>query len=594
MSVARYVAVPVVVSALASCSVDAGVSVVEIDEASDTDQGLDPSTDTGPGGDGGEGGNGATTALDWQPCDGDANPLVVVPLECATLRVPLDHDEPDGDLIELAVARLPAGEPDRRIGSLVFNPGGPGGSGIEFLRSAAFVVPDDVALRFDLVGFDPRGVGDSAAVDCDVDWDDQVSLLDEDDDAGWDALVVEAEQFPDTCPDEALQLAPHVGTNNAARDLDLLRAALGDERLSYVGFSYGTRLGATYAELFPDRVRALVLDGGVLPEDELAVLDREQAAGFDRALRSFATACDADDDCPLGELGATLDVLADVQAEIDEVGSFTTDDPDRVLTAGELRLGVAAALYSTQLWPFLAHGLELASTEADGTLLQVLADQLAGRNPDGSYSNQNEASFFVNCADDPTRPPVEIVREQAEEAAGATRYFADLVRANTGCIGAPDPIDPLVVGPAEGAWPILVVGTTGDPATPYEWSVALAASLDSAVLYTVEGEGHTAYLSVDCVEDVVGDYLVDLELPDAGEGCSDEAVADVFLPAGETDIERVVAFFECLADEGVDVDDVTLGDVLADPTGATLFGDLDLTDPGTIEGFQVCFSVLEL
>ena len=214
-------------------------------------------------------------------------------------------------------------------------------------------------------------MGASTAVDCDIQIDDNIALLAEGDDEGWAALVDEAEGRPDSCPASALDLAPLVGTNNAARDLDEIREALGDDQLSYVGFSYGTRLGATYAELFPDRVRALVLDGGVKPTDDLAELDREQGTGFDTAFENFAAACEADDDCVLNELGPVIDTYQSLVADIAAAGSYTTDDPDRVLTPGELQLGVMAALYSKDAWPFLAEALHTASTDQDGTLLQA-------------------------------------------------------------------------------------------------------------------------------------------------------------------------------------------------------------------------------
>ena len=217
-------------------------------------------------------------------------------------------------------------------------------------------------------------------------------------------LVDDAEGFLDTCDPASQELLPWVGTNNAARDLDLLRAALGDERLTYVGYSYGTRLGSTYAELFPDRVRALVLDGAVKPTTDSSATDEQNAIGFDRALEHFATACDADDDCLLGEIGPTLDVIDDLRAEIQEVGSFPTDDPARVLTPGELTLGVFAALYSESYWPFLVLGLYVAETDQDGSILQVLADLYSGRRYDGTYENLNEANVAINCADDADAP----------------------------------------------------------------------------------------------------------------------------------------------------------------------------------------------
>ncbi len=530
-----------------------------------------------------------SSVLEWGDCD-DAVPFAVVTFECTTLAVPLDHDDPDGEQIELAVTRVPAGDADERIGSLVFNPGGPGGSGVEFLRNAAPIVPSEVADRFDLVSFDPRGVGASTAVECAVDFDDEVVLLAEGDDDAWSALVADAEDAADDCTADTLELGPWVGTNNAARDLDLLRAALGDEQLTYVGFSYGTRLGATYAELFPDRVRALVLDGGVLPTTDETELAQGQAAGFDLALERFADACDADDDCPLR--GPTLEVYADLVNDIAEVGSYDTSDPPRTLSPGELQLGVAAALYSQQTWPILAIALRDAAVERDGSLLQVLADGLTGRKLDGTYDNSQVANGFISCADDPQRPPADEVRDAADTAADVSDYFDDFLRASTGCIGIAPAIDPLRIGPADGAAPILVIGTTGDPATPYEWSVALAESLDSGSLYTVEGDGHTAYLSIPCVEPVVNAYLIDLELPEDGASCRDVQAGDVFAPAGESEFELIVRLFSCLRDNGADVPEVDLADLLADPSGEELFADFDPTDPDVAAALVACDDIV--
>ncbi len=572
-----------VVAALASSCTERSVSTVEAERSATIPAGADDTTDDVP--DPAPGGT-----LDWSSCD---RPTVLGPLDCATLQVPLDHARPDGETIDIALARSPATDPDRRIGSLVFNPGGPGGSGVDFLVSAAPLIPPDVAARFDLVGFDPRGVGASSAVDCDIEIDDNVDLLAPGDDAGWAALVEEAEALPATCPAEVLDLAEYVGTNNAARDLDLIRAALGDERLSYVGFSYGTRLGATYAELFPDRVRALVLDGAVRPTTDSAALDLEQAAGFDRALESFAAACDADADCLLQELGPTLDVIAGLEREIAEVGGFETDDPSRILTPGELSLGIASALYSQQAWPFLAQALYVAETQADGSLLQVLGDSLVGRGPDGTYDNSQEANRFINCADDPDRPPVEVVGSAATRRRRRRRTSPTSCAPSTGCIGTPDPRDPLVVGPAAGAAPILVIGNTGDPATPYEWSVAMADGLESGVLYTVEAQGHTAYTSIACVEPVVNDYLIDLVVPTVGSSCNDTDTADYFVPAGESEFDLVLAVFDCLRENGADIPELTIADLLSDPSGEQLVELFDFEDPAFLAAAFACAEELD-
>ena len=535
---------------------------------------------TGPGGI-------AVAPAAWGPCDDLAG------LECATVSAPLDYDDPDGAQIELAVARRAASDPDGRIGSLLINPGGPGGSGLGYLELAVLAFPEEVAAVFDLVSFDPRGVGDSSSVDCDLRRDDGVDLVGDDDRAAWDAIAERVANELATCTFGVDGLASHLGTNNAARDLDVLRAAVGDEQLTYLGFSYGTRLGATYAELFPDRVRALVLDGAVKPSGDFSDLGRTQSAGFDRALGNFAAACDADADCLLQEIGPTLDVLAAVREEIREVGGFDAG-PGRTLTPGELDLGVIASLYSKDSWPILAQALYLAETTADGELFQVLTDSYAGRRPDGSYTNQIEAQSFINCADDVRRPTLDEAWAEADSVGDDGVYFGELLRSGSGCSGLPEAIDPLLIGPAEGAPPLLVIGTTGDPATPYEWSVEMAAVLSSGVLFTVEGEGHTAYTSIECVTSTVNAYLIDLVVPVDGASCADDVGSDFFVPAGESELEQVVAFFACLRDEGLEIDEVTVADLLADPTGEAIFSQIDLDDLAVGQAFLACQELLPL
>ena len=545
--------------ATASCAAAPGVVSVRADRPARVDDGAD--------------------TLAWEPCAAGGSGLGPQ-IRCATLAVPLDHSEPDGETIDIEIASVTTADADGRIGSLVLNPGGPGGSGIEFLQSAALVMPPAIADRFDLVSFDPRGVGESTSVECDVDFDDEIALLRPDDDDAWQALVAEAESFSSTCTSETERISPWLGTNNAARDLDLIRAAIGDDALTYVGFSYGTRLGATYAELFPDNVRALVLDGAVKPTLDFVELDAEQAASLDRAFERFAAECDADPDCPLSAIGPTLEVYDALTVTVDASGSIATDDPDRVVTPGELRLATIAALYSTQLWPVLAQGLAAAATDADATVLQALADSYLGRRPDGSYDDSQSAGFAINCADDASRPPTEVVRAESEEIAARTLWFDDLLRSSTGCIGAAPPVDPLIVGPADGAAPILVIGTTGDPATPYEWAVEMADSLTSAELYTVDSDGHTAFLSVPCVDPVVADYLVDLVVPAPGGSCENDAVPDPFPPVGEDEFGALIAFFDCLRENGADVPEITIVDLLSDPSGESLFEGFDPSDPG--------------
>ena len=488
----------------------------------------------------------ASSDLDWAPCEDD-----FFEGECATLAVPLDHAQPDGEMIDIAVTRLTASGPeDEVIGSLIVNPGGPGAPGVPFAGSFFFEASPEITERFDIVGFDPRGVGASTPIECDNDLDDRVDVVSEGDDEAFAAVVTAQEERLATCSAATNALTPYVGTNNVARDMDLLRAALGAETITYVGFSYGTRLGATYAELFPDRVRALVLDAGVLPDPDLVPLRTAQTDGFDGALEAFAAACDADEDCVLAELGSTLDVIAEIRAGLVEAGSVPTELGDRVLTPAEFDNAFIASLYSEGSWQTLAEGAVAVANNQDGTTLQELADTFAGRVEDG-YDNSVIANTFINCADDPSRRSADEVRAAADAIAEQSDYFSERFRATALCTGIPEALDPLIVGPADGAAPIVVIGSTGDPATPYDWSVQLTESLSSATLYTVEVDAHTAYLAVQCVKPAIDPYLLDLTVPEEGASCSaeDSGPIDYFVDFEDFDDEEFEDFDDEESDE---------------------------------------------
>lgn len=458
----------------------------------------------------------ADPQLVWESC-GD--------LECATLTVPIDHAAPQGPTIGIAVARAPARDGDP-IGSLVVNPGGPGASGIDFLRNFALAAPNALKDRFDLVSFDPRGVGRSSSIDCG--WvldEDEFDPITASDDLATrvDASLAEAIDEAQQCLDAVGDLLPHVGTVATARDVDLLRVALGDDALSYLGFSYGTRLGAVYAELFPERVRALVLDGAdrirPQPDDTL-----QQYVAFESAFDAFAAACGARSGCPLDpDEGAAI--VAEIDAEL-QTRALTTDSSmvgdDRLLTRDELYVAVLASLYTESEWTTLAAGLELARDAGDGSILQLLSDNYLQRSDDGSFSDIVESFRAISCADESYRPTEADVRTAALDALPQLDVFAPVAPdIGVGCFGWPEAIDPLPTAfEAAGAPPIIVVGTTGDPATPYQWSIDMADELESAVLVTFEGVVHTAFFSSSCVRDAAVDYFVDLEVPD-GLRCTD-------------------------------------------------------------------------
>jgi pimeloyl-ACP methyl ester carboxylesterase len=459
--------------------------------------------------------------LEWSDCREEA----LIGLECATLEVPLDHRDPAGGRMAVAVARLAATDPAGRIGSLVLNPGGPGVSGVDFLAGVGSGFPDEVRQRFDLVSFDPRGAGRSAGVRCEADGD-ALAALDGDPETPQERADNEAAVALVTaaCIADHRDLLPHLGTGAAARDLDLLRAALGDAQLSYLGFSYGTKLGATYASLFPDRVRAMVLDGAMAPDADPRQGSRHQAIGFERAYGNFITACSQDPACPGG---ANVAAVAERVRQRAEQGPIPVSLPgeDRPLAIGNLQIALVSALYDQFSWWMLARGV-VEADRGDGTTLLHLADAYTERQPDGSYAPTLDAMHAINCADTVERTAsVEPEAWRAEMVALAPHFGAMMAEGLNGCSSWPAPAEPPVAIAAPEAPPIVVVGTTGDPATPYESAGELAAALGDASLVTWEGEGHTAYFSAPCVTRAANRYLLELELPADGLRCPADAAA---------------------------------------------------------------------
>ncbi len=459
----------------------------------------------------------ADQELDWSDCGGG--------FECATLTVPLDYDEPTGDTIELEVNRLPSTGEAERIGSLLINPGGPGASGLDYARTPG-VVSDEILAAYDLVGFDPRGVGASTPVECldDAAFDAYIQIDGSPDDTDEVATLDEASrEFAEGCESLAGELLPHVGTADVARDLDLLRAVLGDEELYYLGKSYGTSIGATYAELFPDTVGRLVLDGAIDPSLTADEQGMAQAEGFDRALRAFVEDCLLYTECPLtGRPAAATAQVADLMAEIDAEPLPSDSGRDVVQTLATY--GIAVTLYDREFgWPLLREALSAAIDDDDGTILLMLSDIYLGREPDGSYtSNSNEVIAAVNCIDHGSASDGAALDEILPEYEERAPIFGSFL-AYGGLVCAHWPVEPQLEPreiTAPGAAPILVVGTTRDPATPYSWSEGLAAQLESGVLLTYDGDGHTAYAQGSpCVDDAVDAYLLTGEPPAADTTC---------------------------------------------------------------------------
>ncbi|MFC5186982.1 alpha/beta hydrolase [Actinomadura harenae] len=453
----------------------------------------------------------------WTSCGGG--------MECTSVRVPLDYAKPSQKEIKLALIRLPAEDKAHRIGSLLTNPGGPGGSGVDFVKQAGRSFGDKLRQRFDIVGFDPRGVGQSAPVRCmTAPQLDRFFAADAspDDAQEVNAFASESKQFADACRTKAGTELPHVGTVDAAHDMDVIRAALGDQKISYYGASYGTYLGADYAAQFPTKIRAFVLDGAIDPRTSSTDMLVEQAKGFETALSAFAADCVRQGGCPLGATqDAAVAKVGDLLRQTDKTPLRNTRD-SRQVTESWATMGVATALYAKETWPFLRQALSAALTRGDGTLLLTLADQMVERKPDGTYSNQTDANMAVNCLDKPNPPDVATFKKAADQAARiAPRFGPFVVWGGLPCVYWPVQTKqrPQAVT-AKGAPPILVIGTLRDPATPYKWAQGLATQLSSGTLLTLDGDGHTAYLQGNqCITNATDDYLVTGTPPKKGTVC---------------------------------------------------------------------------
>lgn len=460
-------------------------------------------------------------SLDWRECDG----IDEGTYDCTEVKAPLDWTDPDGDEIELAVVRRHAdsGSP---AGSLLTNPGGPGASGFGLIaNSALFAVGEKLAEAYDVIGFDPRGVGRSTAVAC-LDPEAMDAYLYDIPShprgtPAWERELTEANRaFAEACETESGDILPFITTENAARDLDLLRAVLGDATLNYLGYSYGTFLGATYAKLFPERVGRLVLDGAVDPSISGIDLGKVQTAGFESALRAYMEACLGEGDCPFrGTLDDALEDLSTLLASVDRTP--LANDDGRRLGADTLVTAIVSAMYAEVRWPYLTQALADALA-GDPALAFALADDYNSRAADGSYyDNTAEAFRAYNCMDYPIEddPAAEAAaREYIAEHAPTIAPYSEGVETCTDWPAAPTGVRERIT--ADGAAPIVVVGTTNDPATPYSWAEALADQLASGVLVTRVGEGHTGFNKGNaCVDDAVESYLLEGVVPGDGLRC---------------------------------------------------------------------------
>jgi len=446
-----------------------------------------------------------TQELKWRDCYGD--------YQCSNLLVPIDYADLSVGAFSLALLRYQARDQDRRIGSLVVNPGGPGASGVNYAYNAENIVSPEILERFDIVGFDPRGVGDSAAIKClnDSETDASFAADSKPDNATEFALFIsDVRDYFAKCAENTKYLYDY-STLNSARDLEVLRLVLGDQKLNYLGKSYGTYLGTLYAELFPESVGRFVLDGAVDPNSNNREAILGQATGFESALNAFISNCLKRSDCALNK------DLPTARNQVIELLAKTAITPlksksGRAVTESLVLVGIASALYDSESdWPVLRNAFKEAILGSGESFL-TLADQYAGRQEDGSYlGNENDALQVIDCLDQKEIETISAFKKGVAEFAEKAPIFGPyLAYSGLACRYLPnlDSMEQIEIKSLD-TKPILIVGTTRDPATPYKWAQSLAKIFSSSVLITLDGDGHTGHgRGSNCVDSAVDRYLL--------------------------------------------------------------------------------------
>lgn len=464
--------------------------------------------------------------VDWSQCDlASSDVRIPAGAECGMISVPVDYAKPDGAIARIAMIRFKA--TGQKIGSLVINPGGPGESGVQAAASLVGAMPESIRERFDLVGFDPRGVGLSTpAVWCNSDADNDKLRADPQVDytpEGVAHIESETKDFVSRCVEKmGDEFLANVGTASVIKDLDAIRATLGDQKLTYLGYSYGTRIGSAYAEAYPQNVRAMILDGAVDPNADPIEADIRQAAAFQTAFNDYAADCARSSDCPLGtDPAKAVDVYQSLVEPLVQ-NPAKTKDP-RGLSYSDAIVGTILPLYSPNLWRHLTQALSELKDGRGDTML-ALADLYMGRDDQGHYNNSTDARVAVNCVDEPPvtdRSKVIDEDRRAREVAPFMSYGQFTGNAPLGtCALWPVPATskPHQIAVA-GLPPVLVVSTTNDPATPYQAGVDLARELGGTLL-TFQGTQHTvAFQGNSCVDDIAAKYLVDVVVPPPGVRC---------------------------------------------------------------------------
>jgi pimeloyl-ACP methyl ester carboxylesterase len=446
----------------------------------------------------------------WAPCGS---------LECGELSVPYDYVKPSAGSFRLHLVRRAADDSKARIGSLLVNPGGPGFGGAMLAENAEWYFSEDLLASFDIIGWDPRGTGLSEpAIDC-IDTYDEYFALDSPpgNPAEKEALVETAGAFNTACAERNGEILPYISTRATAQDMDAIRRALGEAKITYFGFSYGSELGGTWVTMFPETVRAAVFDGAADPNAPGFEGALAQAKGFEQQLDTFLAQCSNDSKCAFHNKGDAEGAIDRLIKTIDlrPIPTYGSRTP---VTLGVFYTALAQAMYSDTLWPELASALKTAQAD-DGSGLLALNDAYYQRRTDGTYGNELEAFIAISCLDDPGPNSIEGVDEMIPEFERAAKRFGANFAYGYSCALWPVPAAEKVVVTGVGAGPVVVVGTTGDAATPLESSRKAAQALEDGILLVVDADRHTGYGLNQCIVDLVDGYLIRLEIPKSETVC---------------------------------------------------------------------------
>ncbi len=439
--------------------------------------------------------------------------------ECGELSVPFNYDDPSIGSFTLFLTRKPAANQADKIGSMLVNPGGPGFGGSSVAENAEWYFSSELLDRFDIIGWDPRGTGKSTpAIDCIDQYDEYFGIDSTPETAEEKQAIIDASQkFNDQCVKNSGEILPYISTQATARDMDSIRRSLGEEKITYFGFSYGSELGATWVTMFPETVRAAVLDGASDPNATSLDQGLAQAKGFEKQLDAFLAACSKRVSCAFHSSGNSAAALDELLIEIDKSPIVVTADRTPV-TQGVMYTALAQSMYSDTLWPELERALA-DGVAGDGAGLLKLNDDYFQRKPGGTYGNELEAFLAISCLDDPGPTSVAAVDEQIPVFVKAAKRFGESFAYGYSCALWPVPQVQRLEITGKNAGPIIVIGTTGDAATPIESSRNAAKALEGGIFLTVTADQHTGYGLNQCVVNAVDRYLIDLTPPPVGKVC---------------------------------------------------------------------------